>query len=73
VSFTPSTLIQKLDGNVAGFLAESFNSRFGPCASGSFNPGVIPSNATVCDASGHTLTFDSPICFNLVLAARRGS
>jgi hypothetical protein len=75
VSFTPSTLIQKLDGNVADFLAESFNSRFGPCASasGSFNPGVIPSNGTVCDASGHTLTFDSPICFNLVLAARRGN
>lgn len=52
VSFTPSTLIQKLDGNVVSFLVESFNSRFGACAGSPFNPGVIPANGAVCASVG---------------------
>jgi hypothetical protein len=52
VAFTVSALTQKLDGNVSGALAESFNSRFGPCTSGSFNPGTIPANGAVCASVG---------------------
>jgi hypothetical protein len=52
VTFTPSTLIQKLDGNVASSLVESFNSRFGACAGSPFSPGVILANGAVCASIG---------------------
>jgi hypothetical protein len=52
VTFTPSTLIQQLDGGVSSVLAESFNSRFGACAGSPFNPGVIPANGAVCASLG---------------------
>ena len=52
VSFTPSTLIQKVDGSVADFLQESFNSRFGACGQDPFTPGAIPANGAVCGAAG---------------------
>lgn len=47
-----TTLIQKVDGNVAGDLSESFNSRFGACSGGSFTPGVIPASGAVCGTVG---------------------
>lgn len=52
VSFTPSTLTQKLDGNVSSLLTESFASRFGACSGGSFTPGIIAANGTVCATVG---------------------
>jgi hypothetical protein len=52
VTFTVSTLIQKLDGNVATTLTESFNSRFGACAASSFTPGMILANGAVCASVG---------------------
>jgi hypothetical protein len=52
VSFTPSMLIQKVDGKVADFLQESFNSRFGACAQGTFTPGTVPANGAVCGVAG---------------------
>ena len=52
VSFTPSRLVQKVDGNVADFLQESFNSRLGACAQGTFAPGTIPANGAVCGVAG---------------------
>lgn len=52
VTFTPSSLIQKLDGNVASILTESFNSRFGACAGTPFTPGVILANGAVCASVG---------------------
>jgi hypothetical protein len=52
VMFRVNTLTQKLDGNVASMLAESFNSRFGACPGGTFTPGVIPANGAVCASVG---------------------
>jgi hypothetical protein len=52
VTFTPSALTQKLDGSVSALLTESFNSRFGACAGGSFSPGMIPGNGAVCGSVG---------------------
>jgi len=52
VSFTPTTLTQKLDGNAVSFLAESFNSRFGACSGMAFTPGVILANGAVCGGVG---------------------
>ncbi len=52
VSFTPATLTQKLDGNAASILAESFNSRFGACSGMAFTPGVILANGAVCGVVG---------------------
>jgi len=52
VAFTPSALVQKIDGNVADFLQESFNSRFGACPGGAFTPGTIPANGAVCGIVG---------------------
>ena len=52
VSFTPTTLTQKLDGNAASFLAESFNSRFGACSGMAFTPGIILANGAVCGVVG---------------------
>jgi hypothetical protein len=52
VAFTPSALVQKLDGNVASFLTESFNSRFGACTGSPFNQGVIPANGAACGSVG---------------------
>lgn len=52
VTFTPSTLVQKLDGNVASFLVESFASRFGACGGSASNPGVILANGAVCGTVG---------------------
>jgi len=45
--FTPTTLTQKLDGNVVSFLTESFNSRFGACTGMAFTPGMILANGAV--------------------------
>jgi hypothetical protein len=47
VAFTPSTLTQRVDGSVAGFLTESFASRFGACSGSTFT-GTIPANGSVC-------------------------
>jgi hypothetical protein len=52
VAFTATTLTQKLDGNPASFLAESFGSRFGPCSGMTFTPGMISSNGAVCGVIG---------------------
>jgi hypothetical protein len=52
VAFTAATLTQKLDGNTVSFLNESFNSRFGACAGGTFVPGVIPASGAVCATIG---------------------
>ena len=52
VAFTANALVQKLDGNPASFLAESFNSRFGACGGGTFQPGVIPASGAVCASVG---------------------
>jgi hypothetical protein len=52
VTFTPSTLTQKLDGNAASVLAESFNSRFGACSGMAFTPGMILANGAVCGVVG---------------------
>src|SRR5713101_591165 len=52
VTFTPSTLTQKLDGNVASLLAESFDSRFGACIGMAFTPGMILANGAVCGVVG---------------------
>src|SRR5712692_4812567 len=52
VTFTPSTLVQKLDGSVNSILTESFNSRFGACAGSPFSPGMILANGAVCASVG---------------------
>jgi hypothetical protein len=52
VAFTPSGLIQKLDGNINALLAESFNSRFGACTGGAFTPGTIAASSAVCGSVG---------------------
>lgn len=52
VTFTPSSLTQKLDGNVASILVESFDSRFGACAGSTVPQGVIPGNGAVCGVVG---------------------
>lgn len=52
VTFTPGTLTQKLDGNVASMLAESFDSRFGACPGNSFTPGTIAANGAACGVVG---------------------
>jgi hypothetical protein len=56
VAFTPSTLTQKLDGTVASFLVESFNSRFGACSGATANAGVIPGNGALCGVVGACTT-----------------
>src|SRR5438552_14273725 len=48
VTFTPSALVQKLDGSVAASLAESFSSRFGACTGSPFTQGVIAGNGAAC-------------------------
>lgn len=52
VTFTVRTLTQKLDGNVASLLVESFDSRFGACMGGTSTPGVIRGNGAVCGVVG---------------------
>jgi hypothetical protein len=52
VAFTVTTLTQKLDGATAGFLAESFNSRFGACSGMPFTPGMILANGAACATVG---------------------
>jgi hypothetical protein len=52
VTFTPTTLTQKLDGNTASVLAESFNSRFGACTGLAFTPAMIPANGAACGIVG---------------------
>lgn len=56
VAFTITTLTQKLDGTTAGFLAESFNSRFGACSGASFTPGMILANGSACATVGACTT-----------------
>ncbi len=52
VTFTPSAFTQKLDGTVAGVLAESFNSRFGSCSGSAFTGGAILAGGAVCGVVG---------------------
>jgi hypothetical protein len=52
VTFTPRTFTQKVDGTAPSFLAESFNSRFGPCPGGTFNESAIPANGAACGVAG---------------------
>jgi hypothetical protein len=52
VTFTPTTLTQKLDGSAVSFLTESFNSRFGACSGMAFTPGMILANGAVCGSVG---------------------
>lgn len=52
VSFTPTTLTQKLDGAVVAFLVESFASRFGACGGVAFTPGTIAASGAVCGVIG---------------------
>jgi hypothetical protein len=52
VTFTPTMLTQKLDGNTTGVLAESFNSRFGACSGLAFTPGIISANGAACGIVG---------------------
>ena len=52
VAFTVTTLTQKLDGQAAGFLNESFNSRFGACSGLSFTPGQILASGAACATVG---------------------
>jgi hypothetical protein len=52
VAFTPATLTQRLDGNTASVLTESFNSRFGACSGSAFAGGEIPANGAVCGSVG---------------------
>jgi len=52
VTFTPSALVQKLDGSVAASLAESFSSRFGACTGSPFTQGVIAGNGAACASVG---------------------
>ena len=52
VAITVATFTQKLDGNPASALTESFNSRFGACSGGTFNAGAIAASGTVCGTVG---------------------
>ena len=52
MTFTPSALVQKLDGSVAASLAESFSSRFGACTGSPFTQGVIAGNGAACASVG---------------------
>jgi len=52
VVFTPSSLVQKLDGTPSTLLAESFNSRFGACPGSTFTAGAIAANGAVCGTVG---------------------
>lgn len=52
VAFSPKTLTQKLDGNIASSLAESYSSRFGPCSGGTFDAATIPAKGAVCAVVG---------------------
>ena len=47
-----NTFVQKLDGAASGLLNESFNSRFGACAGGTFTANVMPANGAVCASVG---------------------
>lgn len=51
MAFTPVTLTQKLDGNPASILNESFNSRFGACGTTAFT-GVISASGAACATVG---------------------
>lgn len=52
VAVNVSSLTQKLDGAANTNLAESFNSRFGACAGGTFTAGTIPAGGAVCGVVG---------------------
>ena len=52
VAVTISALTQKLDGAATSILTESFNSRFGACAGGTFTAGTIPASGAVCGVVG---------------------
>jgi hypothetical protein len=52
VTFAPSTLTQKLDGNVSSLLAESFGSRFGACSGMAFTEGEIQAGGATCGTVG---------------------
>jgi hypothetical protein len=52
VAVTVNSLTQRLDGAANSNLAESFNSRFGACAGGTFTAGAIPANGAVCGVVG---------------------
>lgn len=52
VAVTVASLTQKLDGAANSNLTESFNSRFGACAGGTFTAGTIPAAGAVCGVVG---------------------
>jgi hypothetical protein len=52
VAVTVTSLTQRLDGAANSNLAESFNSRFGACAGGTFTAGTIPAGGAVCGLVG---------------------
>jgi hypothetical protein len=52
VAVNVASLTQKLDGAANSNLAESFNSRFGACAGGTFTAGTIPAGGAVCGVVG---------------------
>jgi len=56
VAVTVATLTQKLDGAAVGFLAESFNSRFGACSGMPFTAGMILANGAACATVGACAT-----------------
>jgi len=52
VAVTVATMTQKLDGAAVGFLAESFDSRFGACSGTPFTPGMILAGGAACGTVG---------------------
>jgi hypothetical protein len=52
VAVTVAAFTQKLDGNPARVLSESFNSRFGACSGSTVTPGSIAANGAVCGVVG---------------------
>ena len=52
VAVNVTSLTQRLDGGANSNLTESFNSRFGACAGGTFTAGTIPASAAVCGVVG---------------------
>ena len=56
VAVTVSSLTQKVDGATAGFLNETFNSRFGACSGAAFTPGMILGSGAACGTVGACTT-----------------
>ena len=67
ITFTPTTLTQKLNGTAADSLAESFGSRFGACSGSAFTPGAIAANGAACGMVG-VCTTSAYTTYQLTLA-----